>query len=289
MIHLDDLSCGKGSQGKPLSSIVWFSADCHMMRREALWEKLILSEADCKALESAQLFAVSDGECKPIYDANIKRKFLDYYPRYLEDNYVLPVLCLIELSPKAANRFIEGEKNGSSEHFGLLVNYDRMGSFGVKLDELLMDALTDVMNQNTIYYFEEHRVEHQCNKTYLYRIGDMMLNGSRFPALLTFRVNPGRYISMYHSIPPYESGDGSITNYPIVLDSFDIEFHKSPTGIPNGVPSYTYLGENWITPLWFHDLFVEYSDSHNNLINDSFVTLLKEWVLIDLSNNLSIR
>lgn len=286
MIRLDDLAYKKGCHdGGHFSSAVWFPADRHMMRREALWEKLVLSEEDLEELESIQIFNIDDDACEPINNKAIRSKFMDNYPTYLENNFILPILCLIELSPKAASRFIkEGHYESPDSPSPIFINDDRLGIFGAELDKLLMDALTDVMNKNTIYQFNEYSIEHHRNKTYLYRLGDMMMNDHLYPALMTFRVNSGRYISMHHSIPPFKCPDGSIAEHPFVKDPFDIEFHDCPLGIPNGIPSCTYLGNNWITPMWFYDFFIEFTKSHHNYINDAFITLLKGWILTDLSN-----
>ena len=290
MSSLDDLAHEEGChEGGPFSSIVWFPADRRLMRREALWEELVLSEDDIKELRSVQVLEVDGEVCKPIDDQGIHDEFLEYYPYCLEDDFILPVLCLIELSPKAASRFIEGGHYRLQDSPGpAFVCDDRSGVFGAELDRLLMDALTDVMNGNTVYQFNEYNVEHHRNKTYLYRLGDTMINGQYWPALMTFRVNPGRYLSMRHSILPSERPYGGMMEYPVVTDPFDTEFHDRPLGIPNGAPSYVYLGDNWVTPVWFYDIFIEFGKSHFDYINGDFATLLKGWILTDLSDASSV-
>jgi len=76
--------------------------------------------------------------------------------------------------------------------------------------------------------------------------------------------------------------------YPVVTDPFDTEFHDRPLGIPNGAPSYVYLGDNWVTPVWFYDIFIEFGKSHFDYINGDFATLLKGWILTDLSDASSV-
>lgn len=286
MIRLDNLAYEQGChEGRPFSSIVWFSNDRRMMRREALWEKIVLSEDDIRLLESVQVLEVDGEACKPIDDPRIRGELLNRYPVCLEDDFILPLLCILELSPKAACRFIEGGHFRSPDSSGpVFVCDDRLGIFGAELDKLLMDALTDVMNGNTIYKFNKYRAEHHRNKTHLLRLGDIMMDSMLLPALMTFRVNPGRYISMHHSIPPFEFPNGSRMDYPLVNDPFDVEFHDRPIGIPRGVKSFTYLGGNWVTPVWFYDLFVEFAKNRCNCINEPFITLLKGWILTDLSD-----
>lgn len=75
-----------------------------IFRREALWEDMILSEQDRARLKKETRIIDENGNEKPVPNGIIESVLIEYSD-IIESNVVLPILCLVEMSPRAMERF----------------------------------------------------------------------------------------------------------------------------------------------------------------------------------------
>jgi hypothetical protein len=121
--------------------------------------------------------------------------------------------------------------------------------FAAELDRLMSEALKDYANNRTLYPAIEGYVHPGRSKTCLYRTGDVMSGDDILPALFTFRINDGRYLSMYHSLP-FDPTIGRELG----------DCVEGPKGIERSMlPTYMH-GQMWRTPEWLDEICGVYAE-----------------------------
>ena len=279
-----------------------FSKDSgFVFRREAMWEDMILTAED---LEGATMIHGDSMACS--LSDEVLNAVIDIYPSLLEEHVILPVLCLVEMSPCAMKRFFLKPEAIKDQVFSLdhrsfwadgevpgepVKNEDCTAAlhagFAVELDKLMSEALKDYVNIDTLYPANEHYVHPGLSKTCLYRTGDVMSGNEVLPALFTFRINDGRYLSIYHSLP-FEPTIGIKLNDCI----------KGPEGIKRTMlPTYMH-GQMWKTPDWLGEIYEFYANkfkkSHMNtldiheMFNPESVDNRMEWFIELLRHNIHV-
>ncbi len=307
--HLEGYESLMGNIGKNASNGVFnkhftprdvFSKDSgFVFRREALWEDIILTADD---LEGAVMTNEDFETCS--LSGDVLKAVIDIFPSLLEEHVILPVLCLVELSPSAMRRFFLEpvaikDQVFSLDHRSFWTDEEVPGEpetsvdsssavhagFDVELDRLMSEALKDYVNNDTLYVASEHYVHPGRSKTCLYRTGDMISGDEVLPALFTFRINDGRYLSMYHS-PPYD---------PAITRKLD-DCIEGPKGIQRKMlPTYIH-GQEWKTPEWLNEIYEIYAkEFHKFQLNTSdigeisdpeSVTHCMEWFIELLRHNI---
>lgn len=267
MDYLDSKSTG-GTFGADFTLREQFAKDGgFIFRREALWEDMILEGNDRARLKKETRIVDENGNEKEVPDWLMESVLIEY-PSIMEEQVVLPVLCLVEMSPLAMERFFLVPDAIRNQVFSLNTRdygiCDENGNpffddsqkpipgFAVELDKLLSEAQRDYVNHTTLYQTHEFIANQGNSKTSLYRLGEISANGDIYPALFTFRINDGRYLAMYHSL----------TMDPIVPLKRE-DYVRGPEGVPeSNRPTYLY-GERWKTPEWLIELLEGYIELYD--------------------------
>jgi hypothetical protein len=156
---------------------------------------------------------------------------------------------LVPEAMKDQTFWLDGREYGLDENDPLSAeeNVPKKYGFSLELDKLIDLALKDYLNGDTLYQTNDFWSDAGNSKTCLYRRGDLTVDEKVIPADMTFRINDGRYLSMYRSLP-----------FDRILPKKIDDFIKGPEGVPKRMmPTYIH-GYRWKTPDWLVELFENY-------------------------------
>lgn len=194
-----------------------------------------------------------------------------YYKRLIEDYAILPILSLIEFSPRALKSFLFEPLLKDQ----ILDVFKRDRELDLVIDKLLADALQDYTANTTLYPVNEYIVNQNWANTAFYHFGDLESKGNIIPALFTFMINDGRYLSIFHS--------GMFVPF-----SYKSEYriYPAPTPVSLNRPITTLFGKNIRSPQWLIELFEQYAKGHTKDMIYNFVNMLRQHLHIQYSRML---
>lgn len=253
-------------RGTEWSAREWFSKDQgRILRREALWEDMI----DISIPTDAPLWRIEGNRRIPIHDDGLKKSISDQYGRIIEDRVILPILCLIEMSPTAMHRFLSRDGMLEKQVFEL----DGRGGNSISsvIDRLLLDALGDYVSNNT-YYVVHGSVGSGSNCTSLHRFGDISQDGSILPALFTFRINDGRCLSIYRS-----------NELDAICSIFSDDMLPMPDAIDSDIASSYLFGQDFRTPQWLSEILEGFIHKCGKPSTEQLYTILRWHIRCDMA------
>ena len=171
----------------------WFGYDRHDdLRMESWGSRPVLDEDDIGEMRRAAKVLCPDGSDRrwveaPSYPEGLVELAIQLYPEVVDDQVVIPTLCLIQMSPSALICFAN-----SGSKWGFVGGFldPCSGDVGRTNRMLYLAALSDQISGRCNYNLRG------WDTTYVGR-GEMCIMGKQVSADMVFEVNRGRYV-VYH-------------------------------------------------------------------------------------------
>lgn len=175
---------------------IWFKKDPHgLFRSEAGWDRLILTDNEKYIIYKEVKSHIPD-ELNSKELSELQESVYEGYLEIVENDLVLPILCLIQFSHRALFEFA-GRNSHWMEKEGVLQVYVGGNANNILLDKLMRCAMVDFLNNtHNKRCNAESLIGTRCFSVGEAEVSDGKIDPQIIPAQFVFRINKHNILAL---------------------------------------------------------------------------------------------